>query len=220
MLLSIWLYGLVFGWKFAVGFVLLIFVHECGHLVLARMFGLKVGAPVFIPFMGAIIALKEAPRDAWMEAWVGMGGPLFGALASLICLGIYGTTGDRLFLALAYSGFWLNLFNLAPIPPLDGGRIAGAISPWLWIAGLAVLGGMLYYRFNFVVLIVVIAGIPRVWRTLTNRSRLQSSYFVLSPARRWMMAALYFGLAALLSVGMKVTHFNPRARPAPTQAAF
>ena len=126
--------------------------------------------------MGAIIALKEAPRDAWMEAWVGIGGPLFGALGSrLVCLGIYGTTGDRLFLALAYSGFWLNLFNLAPIPPLDGGRIVGAISPWLWIAGLAVLGGMLYFHFNFIVLIVMIAGIPRVWRTLTNRSQLQNS---------------------------------------------
>ncbi len=218
MLVTMWVYGLVFGWKFAVGFVLLIFVHECGHLVLARGFGLKVGAPVFIPFMGAIIALKEAPRDAWMEAWVGIGGPLFGALGSLLCLGIYGATGDRLFLALAYSGFWLNLFNLAPIPPLDGGRIVGAISPWLWIAGVAVLCGMLYFHFNFIVLIVVIAGIPRVWRTLRNRSQISGPYFTLSPARRWTMAVLYFGLAALLAVGMKETYFQPQ--PAPTQAAF
>jgi Zn-dependent protease len=220
MLLSIWVYGLVYGWKFAVGFVLLIFIHECGHLVLARMFGLKVGAPVFIPFMGAIIALKEAPSDAWMEAWVGIGGPLFGALGSLLCLGIFGTTGDRLFLALAYSGFWLNLFNLAPIPPLDGGRIAGAISPWLWIAGVAILCGMLFFHFNFIVLIVVIAGIPRVWKTLTNRSRLPDSYFALSATRRWTIAVLYFGLAALLTLGMKETYFRPQVQPAPTQAAF
>jgi Zn-dependent protease len=220
MLLSMWVYALAFGWKFAVGFVLLIFVHECGHLVLARMFGLKVGAPVFIPFMGAFIALKEAPRDAWMEAWVGIGGPLFGAAGSLFCLGIYGMTSDPLFLALAYSGFWLNLFNLAPIPPLDGGRIAGAISPWLWIAGLVILCGTLYFHFNFIVLIVVIAGIPRVWRTLSNRSRIPGPYFTLSPARRCTIAVLYFGLAALLTLGMKETYFRPQAQPAPTQAAF
>jgi len=220
MLLTMWVYGLLFGWKYAVGFVLLIFIHECGHLVLARWFGLKVGAPVFIPFMGAIIALKEAPRDAWMEAWVGIGGPLFGAVGALLCVAIYAVTGDRLYLALAYSGFWLNLFNLAPIPPLDGGRITGAISPWLWIGGVAVLAGMLFIHFNFVILIVVIAGIPRVWRTLTNRAQRPASYFALSPARRWTMGVLYFGLAAFLAAGMKETYFQPRPRPVPTQAAF
>src|SRR5690242_13791714 len=82
MILSIGLYAMAFGLWFAVGFVLLIFVHECGHLLVAKRLGLKVGAPVFIPFMGAIIALKEAPRNAWIESQVGIGGPMLGTLGA------------------------------------------------------------------------------------------------------------------------------------------
>src|ERR1700731_5375902 len=78
MLLMIGVYTAMWGWKFAVGFVLLLLVHECGHLLVAKKFGLKVGAPVFIPFMGALIALKEAPRNAWIEAQVGIGGAVPG----------------------------------------------------------------------------------------------------------------------------------------------
>src|ERR1700730_12689089 len=80
MLLMIGVYTAIWGWKFAVGFVLLLFVHECGHLIVPRKFGLKVGAPVFIPFMGAFIALKDAPKNAWIEACVGIGGPMLGSL--------------------------------------------------------------------------------------------------------------------------------------------
>src|SRR5256886_13428298 len=83
MLLMIWVYTMMWGWKFAVGFVMLLLIHECGHLIVAKKFGLKVGAPVFIPFMGAFIALKEAPRNAWMEACVGIGGPIPRAIGRL-----------------------------------------------------------------------------------------------------------------------------------------
>src|SRR5436190_16798052 len=147
MFLTIWIYAQTWGWWYAVGFVLLIFVHECGHLVAARMLGLKVGAPVFIPFMGAFIALKDAPKNAWIEAQVGIGGPLLGALGSFVCYGIFMVTGAEIFRALAYVGFFLNLFNLAPIGFLDGGRIATAISPWLWLIGAAVMGAMLVLHF-------------------------------------------------------------------------
>src|ERR1700726_5229474 len=85
MLISIWAYALFFGWRFAVGFVLLMFVHECGHLIVAKKFGLPVSAPVFIPFMGAFILLKDQPRNAWMEACVGIGGPILGSLGALVC---------------------------------------------------------------------------------------------------------------------------------------
>ena len=114
MILSIGAYAMMWGVWFAVGFVLLIFIHECGHLVAARNCGLKVGAPVFIPFMGAIIALKDAPRNAWIEAQVGIGGPLLGTLGAAICEGIFVVTGNPMFRALAYTGFFLNLFNLPP----------------------------------------------------------------------------------------------------------
>src|ERR1035441_8455250 len=140
MLISIWAYAMLWGWWFATGFVVLIFVHECGHLIVAKKFGLKVSAPMFIPFMGAFIALKEAPKNAWMEAWVGIGGPLFGSLGALACYALYPLTGNPMFVALAYSGFFLNLFNLAPFGFLDGGRIVTALSPWLWLVGLIIVG--------------------------------------------------------------------------------
>src|SRR5881296_1204082 len=136
MLLMIWVYTQLWGWQFALGFVLLLLVHESGHLLVAKKFGLKVGAPVFIPFMGAFIALKEAPRNAWIEAQVGIGGPLLGTAGAAVCDGIYLASGNPLFRALAYTGFFLNLFNLAPVGFLDGGRIVTALSPWLWILGI------------------------------------------------------------------------------------
>src|SRR5256886_4990231 len=112
MFLTIWIYAQTWGWWYAVGFVLLIFVPECGHLVAAKRLGLKVGAPVFIPFMGAFIALKEAPRNAWIEAQVGIGGPMLGTLGAGVCELVYLATGNPIFRALAYTGFFLNLFNL------------------------------------------------------------------------------------------------------------
>src|SRR5665213_3172383 len=97
MLLSIGAYAMFWGWQFAVGFVLLIFVHECGHLIAAKRIGLKVGAPVFIPFMGALIALKEAPRNAWIEAQVGIGGPILGSVGAAVCELIYLATDNLMF---------------------------------------------------------------------------------------------------------------------------
>src|SRR3984893_4644873 len=121
MLLMIWIYTQLWGWQFAVGFVLLLLVHETGHLLVAKKFGLKVGAPVFIPFMGAFIALKEAPRNAWMEACVGIGGPMLGSLGAFAC-NVTGEVFDvPIFFALALFGYFLNLFNLTPVGMLDGG---------------------------------------------------------------------------------------------------
>src|SRR5207244_9580863 len=103
MILTIGVYAMMWGVWFAVGFVLLIFVHECGHLLAAKRLGLKVGAPVFIPFMGAIIALKEAPRNAWIEAQVGIGGPMLGTVGAGGCGRIYLATGNPMFGALSLT---------------------------------------------------------------------------------------------------------------------
>src|SRR4029077_2782111 len=131
MLLSIGIYATIWGWKFAVGFVVLMFVHECGHLIVAKRFGLKVSAPVFIPFMGAFILLKDQPRNAWMEACVGIGGPMLGSLGALACHSLGEMIDAPVLIALAYSGYLLNLFNLTPVGMLDGGRIVTALSRWL-----------------------------------------------------------------------------------------
>jgi len=206
MLVSVGAYALVWGWRFAVGFVLLLFVHECGHLIAARRLGLKVGAPVFIPFMGALIALKEAPRDAWVEAQVGIGGPILGTFGAAICEGIYLLTGNSLFRALAYTGFFLNLFNLMPVGFLDGGRIVTALSPWLWILGFAILVLMTVTHFNFILLLILVFSLPRLFFLFRRKSEAERRYFEVSPGRRWIIAAMYFGLILLLVIGMEATH--------------
>ena len=130
MLVSIGAYALIWGWRFAVGFVLLLFVHEIGHVIQLRREGIPARRAMFIPFLGALVAMKELPKDAGAEARVGLAGPVLGSLAALVPLAIYALAGDELFLALAYVGFLLNLFNLLPVLPLDGGRAMAALSPW------------------------------------------------------------------------------------------
>lgn len=205
MILSIGAYAMFWGWQFAVGFVLLIFVHECGHLIAAKRIGLKVGAPVFIPFMGALIALKEAPRNAWIEAQVGIGGPLLGTAGAAVCELIYLATGNLMFRALAYTGFFLNLFNLAPVGFLDGGRIVTALSPWLWLVGFAVMVFMIIAHFNFIVLLILIFSVPRLYFLFRRKSEEELRYFEVTSAQRWIMGAMYFGLIALLALGMELT---------------
>ena len=214
MLISIWVYSLLYGWWFGVGFVILIFVHECGHLLAAKRIGLHVGLPVFIPFMGAVIALKEAPRNAWIEAQVGIGGPLLGSLGAGVCGLIYLGTGNPLFLALANVGFMLNLFNLVPIGPLDGGRIVTAISPWLWIVGYALMAiytvvSVMAGRFSLLLFIILIISTPRLISLFRPKSAEQQRFFEVAPAQRLIIATMYFGLILLLVWGMAATEYIP-----------
>jgi Zn-dependent protease len=211
MILSIGLYAMVWGFWFAAGFVILIFIHECGHLIAAKRLGLKVGAPVFIPFMGALIALKEAPKNAWIEAQVGIGGPLFGAFGSLVCHTIAAFTGKPIFAALAYSGYFLNLFNLAPIGFLDGGRIVTALSPWLWLVGLVVILGLIIVQPNILLIIILIVSLPRIFFLFRKKTDLEKRYYEVTPAQRWTIAILYFGLAAALFAGMQATYIPREA---------
>jgi Zn-dependent protease len=206
MILTIGVYAMFWGVWFAVGFVLLIFVHETGHLLAAKRLGLKVGAPVFIPFMGALIALKEAPRNAWIEAQVGIGGPMLGTLGAGVCEMVHIATGNQMFGALAYTGFFLNLFNLMPVGFLDGGRIVTALSPWLWIVGFAILAVMTILRPNFLLILILIASLPRLFSLFRSKSDVERRYFEVTPAQRWTMAAMYFGLIALLVLGMNISH--------------
>jgi Zn-dependent protease len=121
--ISVGAYALIWGWRFGVGFVLLILVHELGHYVEARRQGLNPQLPVFVPFLGAYVALRGQPFDPWRNALVSVAGPVAGGIAALACL-VYGAAvGSDLLLALAYAGFFLNLINLLPIGILDGGHI-------------------------------------------------------------------------------------------------
>ena len=204
MLLMIWVYTRMWGWQFAVGFVLLLLVHECGHLITAKQFGLKVGAPIFIPFMGAFIALKEAPRNAWMEACVGIGGPILGTVGALICNVLGESFDSPVFTALAWFGYFLNLFNLTPVGMLDGGRIVSALSRWLWIPGFGILLWFGWKFPNFIVWLMVLASLPRVVSLFRKRTEEEQRYYEVTTTQRWTMSFLYFGLIAFLIAGMQL----------------
>jgi len=175
MLITIGAYALWFPWGFAVGFVLLILIHELGHVIAAKQKGLPVSAPLFIPFVGAMINMKRHPRDAVTEAYIAFGGPVLGTIGALLVfgLGIYldGSKVGKLMYALALSGFMINLFNLLPIHPLDGGRIATAVSRWLWVVGL--VGGLvlLYYYFNIILLLVWVMFAYDLYKKYVSRRK-------------------------------------------------
>ncbi|ALS23492.1 MULTISPECIES: site-2 protease family protein [Paenibacillus] len=140
MFISVGAYALIYPWGFAIGVVLLLLVHELGHVWAAKRKGLPVTAPVFIPFLGALINMKRHPRDAETEAYVAIGGPALGTLGAVAVFGAAYALDHPLLYTVAYVGFFLNLINLLPIHPLDGGRIATAVTRWLWLVGL--IGGL------------------------------------------------------------------------------
>ena len=164
MLVSIAAYAWIWGLPFAIGLVLLIFVHELGHVLELRRQGVPASAPLFIPFMGAVIGMKELPDDAWKEARVALAGPFLGSVGAAACWLAGEATGSELLVALAFVGFFLNLFNLIPITPLDGGRAAAALHPALWFVGLLLMVGLVALRPNPILLIIVVLGGLDLWR--------------------------------------------------------
>src|SRR5919204_5121206 len=208
MLVSIGAYSLLWGWQFAFGFVLLLLVHEMGHAIQLRREGVKSGWPVFIPFLGAYIGMKEMPRDAGAEARVGLAGPVLGSIGCLVPLALYAATGNNLFRALAFIGFFLNLVNLLPILPLDGGRAMAAVSPLFWAVGLVliVLAAILFPS-PIILLIVVFGGLETWRRWQARKSPEMKRYHQVSRGTRLAVGAVYLGLALLLAVGIHFTHF-------------
>ncbi len=206
MLVSVAAYALIWGWRFAVGFVLLLFIHEIGHVIQLRREGIPASAPMFIPFLGAVVAMKALPKDAGAEARVGLAGPVLGSLAALVPLAIYGLGGSELFLALAYVGFLLNLFNLLPVLPLDGGRAMAALSPTLWFVGYAFLIAATVLFPNPVLILVLLLGGLETWRRWKERKTPEARAFHQIPRRtRVLVAVVYLGLALGLAVGVDLT---------------
>jgi len=200
MIISVFAYALLYGWKYAVGFVLLLFCHEMGHFWAARARGLDVGAPTFIPFVGAWIQLKEQPMDAETEAYVGIAGPMLGSAAAFACYLVATATGSSLWLAISYAGFMLNLFNLIPLSPLDGGRIVGVVSPRIWLIGMPMLVALFCWKPNPLLVLIAILAAPQVWRVFKNRHLENPEYYRVAPAVRYSYAAYYLALAAGLAM--------------------
>ncbi len=209
MAVSIAAYSLLFGLPFAVGFVLLLLLHELGHVFQMRREGIKASAPIFIPFLGAVIAARSLGEDAAAEARVGLAGPVAGTIATLVPLGLWLATGDEFWRALAYLGFLLNLFNLLPVVPLDGGRAMAALSPLVWMAGLA---GLLVLAFLYpspILILVLVFGAMESWRRWKARKTPESrAYYAVATRTRALVAAVYLGLAAALSVGVAETFIS------------
>ncbi len=204
MLLSIWVYSNFFGWPFSVGFVLLIVVHELGHGIVMRMCGIPAGAPTFIPFVGAVIAMKGRPRNAYIEALVAFGGPVLGSLAALFCLIMALMLGSDFWMALAFSGFMINLFNLLPISPLDGGRIVGAFSRKMWLLGFLIGVPAYWASRSPLLLLILIIGVFG----LIGRRHEPEGYFDIPKDTKVKIALGYFVLAALLASGAALTHIS------------
>jgi Zn-dependent protease len=208
-LISVAAYALFWGFPFAAGFVLLLFVHEMGHVIQLRREGGKASAPMFVPFMGAFISARSFGGNALAEARVGLAGPVLGTLGSAVCLALAVATGSDMLRALAYIGFLLNLFNLLPMLPLDGGRAMAAMAPWMWFLGFGVMVALaLLYPNPILLIILVLGGLEtyRRWQARKGRSIEQAAYYRVPAKHRLMIGAVYIGLIALLALGMHESH--------------
>jgi Zn-dependent protease len=206
MLVSIAAYSLIWGWAFAAGFVILLLVHEMGHVIQLRREGIEASAPMFIPFLGAFVAAKSLGDDAGAEARVGLAGPVLGSLACLVPVAIWQATGNEFWQALAFVGFFLNLFNLLPVLPLDGGRAMAALSPWVWGVGYAGLVVLTFVFPNPIMILILLFGGMETYRRFKARNTPEARAFHDIPRRtRVGVAVVYLGLAALLALGMAET---------------
>ncbi|EEC44930.1 predicted protein [Phaeodactylum tricornutum CCAP 1055/1] len=214
MVVTIGTYSMFFGLPYAAGMVGLITVHECGHALVMLQRGIPFSPMVFMPFMGAVIAMNRLPRDAWEDALVAFGGPVLGSVgAGVVAVGAHATDSQLLF-ALADFGFMINLFNLMPIGSLDGGRIAGALSPYAGVAGLG-LGGLMVYTGsvqNPIFYLVLLAGGYETFMRFYDPTRMPPNYYKISSTQRAVLTGGYFGLVAALIVAMDA---NQRFRKSP-----
>ncbi len=210
MLLSMFTYALVYGWRYAVGFVLLILCHEMGHYAAARQRGLDVGAPTFIPFVGAWIQLKDQPLDVETEAYVGIAGPALGTFAAMGCYYAADSLQSQLLLALAYAGFMLNLFNLIPLSPLDGGRITAIISPKAWWIGAPLLVALFMWNPSPMLVLVAVMAVPHLLSTLgqAGQATRSSRYYDVPASTRWHYGLYYLGLVAFLGIMSYESHLR------------
>jgi Zn-dependent protease len=208
-LVSVAAYSLFWGWPFAIGFVVLIFVHEMGHVVQLRREGVKASAPMFIPMMGAAIFSRSLGGNAAAEARVGLAGPVLGTAAAIASALAAALTGSDLLRALAYVGFLINLINLVPVVPFDGGRAMAAVAPRMWFVGIASLVAMTVLLGNPFLLVFVLLALmemPRRWRALRSRTIEQAAYYRVPRGQRVAIGLVYVALIVVLGLGMAETH--------------
>ncbi|HEX9096558.1 MAG TPA: site-2 protease family protein [Candidatus Dormibacteraeota bacterium] len=208
------IYAQLFGWAFGVGIVLLILIHESGHVVVARIMGLPVTLPVMIPFLGAFVSMKQQPRSVAQESIMAIGGPVLGSIAAGLCylgyLSIPDSSTGQLLRALAYFGFLINLFNLIPLTPLDGGRVTSLLSKWFNVAGLAIAAALLLFETQSgtsvspVLFLVLIFGAFATWQRFRS-TQLNPAYYAVDAQTKVVVGSLYLALLLALGLGMLQT---------------
>lgn len=212
--LSLLIYIALFGWQFGLGALLLIAVHESGHMLFARAQHLPVSAPFFLFGFGAVVTTKGF-RDARQEAIVAIGGPVVGTGAALLCylfaLSLPEGNTRYLFLALAYWGCLINLFNLIPMSPMDGGRVASAVSKWANVLGIGVILILIaaYAATGaplnpFLVIILLFGIFSTVGRF--RRARAGQDPPPLAPHVRLAIGLAYVAMLVISAVGMSAAH--------------
>ncbi|MEI9986776.1 MAG: site-2 protease family protein [Aliidongia sp.] len=202
MLLALLVYGSIYGWRYAAGFIGLLFAHEMGHYLAAKQRGLSVGAPTFIPFVGAWIQLKEQPMNVETEAYVAAAGPFIGTIAATAVYFWARDSGSGLLLAVAYSGFFLNFFNLLPLSPLDGGRITAILSPRIWLLGAPMMLALMLYRPSPLLVLIALLAIPSLRRAWNYDAKAPENiaYYGVPMELRVEYGCFYLGLAAYLAI--------------------
>jgi Zn-dependent protease len=200
-LASLGVYAALFGWQFGIGILALLLAHEMGHVIAIRAKGLPASLPIFVPLLGAAIFMHRMPQSAKDEAEIAVAGPLAGAAASVACYAVYTLTSWHLWLALAYFSFFINLLNLLPVSPLDGGRIASAISRWLWPIGLALVIVLFVYTWDILYVVIAWLGLMRTIQVF-RRSDASALYYRVPLRTRISFTVLYVVLAGLLAGGM------------------
>ena len=211
-LASIWFYALFFGLKFAGVFVLLIAIHEAGHAIFVRGYGLSMPGIYFVPGLGAFTAFSGA-TTAYQQATIAFGGPLLGTLGGLVCFAYGALANDPFWYALANTAFFLNLFNMIPLGVFDGGRMTAAISPSFWIVGFVVVivAAVAFHWWSPILLLVVLLSLPRAIAAF--RGTLDPSTYDVTPGQRATIAIAYFSLLALLLACLVFTHVTLPGRP-------
>lgn len=205
MVLTFGVYWTIWGWKFAAGLVISIYIHEMGHVVALTQYGMKATAPMFIPGLGALIRMKQHPASPREDARVGLAGPLYGLGAALAAFAIYELTHAPIWAAIARVGAWINLFNLLPIPPLDGGRGFRSLSRGQRLIVVAVMAGMwAVTKEGLLIFLVIVAG----WRALSEKTSVE-------PDQKGLLhyAALVITLSAMCMIPVP----EVASRDAPSQ---
>lgn len=204
MMLATMSYAALFGWRFAVAIIVVLLIHELGHVAAGRLLRLPLKALVFIPFIGAFVTFKEETRIVEQDAVLALGGPAGGAVFAFACGVAALCTGNADLGLLGRIGALLNMFQLIPLPMLDGGRILAIVSPRLCVLGVPIWGGLLWRHVSYDMVLVAVIALPLVFEGLRGDrgDRDTIAFYAAPPAQRVWAVAAYAVTAAVLAMSL------------------